>query len=62
MTRNANHKESKMDDINTTLLIAALEAEGIVEPCDELNCHPLDWCEVTGVDLCEEIWPDMHEV
>ena len=51
-----------MDDINTTLLIAALEAEGIVEPCDELNCHPLDWCEVTGVDLCEEIWPDMHEV
>ena len=47
-----------MLDINTQLLIAALENEGVVEPCDDINAHPLDWCEVTGVDLCDEIWPE----
>ena len=45
-----------MDDINTTLLIAALEAEGIVEPCDEHDAHALDWMEVVGVDLFDECW------
>ena len=51
-----------MLDINTHLLIAALENEGVVEPCDDINAHPLDWCEVTGVDLCDEIWPESMEV
>ena len=37
-----------MDNINTELLIAALEAEGIVEPCDDIGSHPLDWMEVGG--------------
>jgi hypothetical protein len=55
MTRN-NHGELKMDEINTTLLIAALEAEGIVEPCDDITAHPLDWMEVVGVDLFDECW------
>jgi|TARA_B100001094_G_scaffold27430_1_gene22855 hypothetical protein len=45
-----------MLDINTQLLIAALENEGVVEPCDDNNSHPLDWCEVTGVDLFDEIY------
>ena len=55
MTRN-NHGELKMDHINTELLIASLEAEGIVEPCDDIGSHPLDWMEVVGVDLFDECW------
>jgi len=55
MTRN-NHGGSRMDDINATLLIAALEAEGIVEPCEDIGSHPLDWMEVVGVDLFDECW------
>ena len=45
-----------MDQINTELLIAALEADGIVEPCDEPTCHPLDWMDAIGVDLFDECW------
>ena len=45
-----------MDDINATLLIAALEAEGIVEPCEDIGSHPLDWMEVVGADLFDEVW------
>jgi len=55
MTRN-NHGGSRMDDINATLLIAALEAEGIVEPCEDIGSHPLDWMDVVGVDLFDECW------
>jgi len=55
MTRN-NHGGSRMDNINATLLIAALEAEGIVEPCEDIGSHPLDWMEVVGVDLFDEGW------
>ena len=56
MTRNANHKELRMDDINAKLLIAALEAEGIVEPIDDNGSGPLDWMDVTGVDLFDEVY------
>ena len=45
-----------MDSINTELLIASLEAEGIVEPCDDIGSHALDWMEVVGVDLFDECW------
>ena len=55
MTRD-NHGGSRMDDINATLLIAALEAEGIVEPCEDIGSHPLDWMDVVGVDLFDECW------
>jgi len=55
MTRN-NHGGSRMDDINATLLIAALEAEGIVEPCEDIGSHPLDWMDVVGVDSFDECW------
>ena len=51
-----------MLNINAELLIAALENEGYIEPCDESNSHPLDWCEVTGVDLCDQIYSDVEEV
>ena len=55
MTRN-NHGDLKMDDLNAALMIASLEAEGIVEPCDDIGSHPLDWMEVVGVDLFDEVW------
>ena len=45
-----------MDDLNAALMIASLEAEGIVEPCDDIGSHPLDWMEVVGVDLFDEVW------
>ena len=45
-----------MDDINTTLFIAALETAGIVEPCDDIDAHALDWMDVVGVDLFDECW------
>jgi len=56
MTRN-NHGGSRMDDVNATLLIAALETEGMIEPCDECDSHPLDWMDAVGIDLSDEIWP-----
>lgn len=46
-----------MDDINVKLLMAALEMDGMIEPCDECDSHPLDLCDAIGVDLSEEIWP-----
>ena len=56
MTRNPHHGDLKMDDINTTLFIAALETAGIVEPCDDIDAHALDWMDVVGVDLFDECW------
>ena len=45
-----------MDDLNAALMIASLEAEGIVEPCEDIGSHPLDWMDVVGVDLFDECW------
>lgn len=34
--------------------------EPMVEPIDELTCHPMDWAEVTGLidEVVEEIYPE----
>lgn len=45
-----------LKDINTELLIASIESQNMVEPCDEKNAHALDWCEVVSVDLFDEIY------
>ena len=55
-------KEKKMydfEDVNA-LLNDCAEAgivEPMVEPIDEMTCHPLDWAEVVGVDIFDEIYP-----
>ena len=45
-----------IDEINAKLALAAMESAGLVEPCDEPDAHPLDWCEVVSVDLFDEIY------
>ena len=54
-------KEKKMydfEDINAILNSCA--DEGVIEPIDENDCHPLDWAEVTGLsdELFDEIYPE----
>ena len=44
------------DKINAELTLAAMETQGMIEPCDENNCHPLDWMEVVNVDIFDEIY------
>jgi hypothetical protein len=33
-----------------------------VEPIDEDTCHPLDWAEVVGVDIFDEVYADAVEM
>ena len=55
-------QEKKMyafEEINDILNACADEGilEPMVEPIDENTCHPLDWAEVVGVDIFDEIYP-----
>jgi len=45
------------DDVN--LILSEMAEQGMVEPIDESDCHPLDWAEVTGLldEVLEDIYP-----
>ena len=45
-----------IDDINAILIECV--TEGLIEPIDDINCHPLDWAEVVGV--ADEIFDEMY--
>ena len=45
-----------MDAINAELMLAAMESQGIIEPIDDEGSGPLDWMDVTGVDLFDEVY------
>ena len=53
-----------LDFDNVNRILAEMADAGIVEPMvepiDELDCHPLDWAEVVGCadDIFEEIYLD----
>ena len=48
------------EDVNRILDELAEQGivEPVVEPIDEDTCHPLDWAEVVGVDIFDEIYPE----
>ena len=55
-------KEKKMydfEDVNAILndYADAGIVEPMAEPIDEMTCHPLDWADVVGVDIFDEIYP-----
>ena len=58
------HREKMMlndfEDVNRILDELAEQGivEPVVEPIDEDACHPLDWAEVVGVDIFDEIYPE----
>jgi hypothetical protein len=54
------HREKMMlndfEDVNW--ILDELAEQGIVEPIDENDCHPLDWASVVGVDIFDEVYPE----
>lgn len=42
------------EDINR--ILAEMSDEGMIEPIDENDCHPLDFADVTG--LFDEMYPE----
>jgi hypothetical protein len=44
-----------VDRINSILLAHATEEAGMAEPLNEM--HPLEYAELIGEDLCDEIYP-----
>lgn len=48
------------EDINR--ILAEMRDEGLVEPIDEVDCHPLDWAEVVGIlnEVFVEIYPEAN--
>lgn len=56
-------KEKKMydfEEVNDILNACAEDGsvEPMVEPIDENECHPLDWADVVGVDIFDEIYTE----
>ena len=52
-------QERKMYDFeDVNRILAEMADQNIVEPIDEKDCHPLDWAEVVGVDIFDEVYPD----
>lgn len=45
---------SDFEDVNR--ILAEMSDEGMVEPIDEDDCHPLDYADVTG--LFDEMYPE----
>lgn len=58
------HREKMMlnDFENVNRILDELAEQGIVEPIDEETCHPLDWAEVVGVDIFDEVYADAVEM
>ena len=62
------HREKMMlndfEDVNRILDELAEQGivEPVVEPIDEDTCHPLDWAEVVGVDIFDEVYADAVEM
>ena len=58
------HREKMMlndfEDVNRILDELAEQGivEPIVEPIDEDTCHPLDWADVVGVDIFDEVYTE----
>ena len=46
------------DRINA--ILAGMVDDGMAEPIDDPNCHPLDWAEVVGIadEIFDEMYPD----
>jgi hypothetical protein len=46
------------EDVNRILDELAEQGilEPVVEPIDEETCHPLDWADVVGVDIFDELY------
>lgn len=44
------------DEIND--ILQSMADDGMVEPCDDINAHPLDWAEAAG--LVEEVFGEMY--
>lgn len=58
------HREKMMlsdfEDVNRILDELAEKGivEPVVEPIDEDTCHPLDWADVVGVDIFDEVYAE----
>ena len=46
------------EDVNA--ILSEMTDDGTVEPCDEPDCHPLDWAEVAGIldEVFDEMYPE----
>lgn len=46
------------EDVNR--ILAEMRDEGMIEPIDENDCHPMDWAEVTGLldEVVDQIYPE----
>jgi hypothetical protein len=44
------------EDVNR--ILSEMRDEGMIEPIDDDNCHPMDWAEVVG--CADEIFDDMY--
>ena len=45
-------------------ILSAMTDEGMVEPIDEQDCHPLDWAEVVGIldEVFDEVYPEAETI
>ena len=48
-----------LEDVNALLNECADAGivEPMIEPIDEMTCHPLCWADVVKVDIFDEIYP-----
>ena len=45
-------------------ILSAMTDEGMVEPIDEQDCHPLDWAEVVGIldEVFDDVYPEAEMI
>jgi hypothetical protein len=50
------------EEINA--ILSAMHDEGMVEPIDENDCHPLDWAEVVGIvdEVFDDVYPEAEMI